>query len=260
MKQYLDLVKDILENGEEREDRTGTGTISVFGRQLRFNLQDGFPLLTTKKLFFRGIVEELLWFISGALNIEDLSKKDVHIWDAWKDKPGKVPYSNWRNWWGFDQLDWAIREIQDNPTSRRILVNSWDFNEVTTEDELVLPPCHFCFQFYVRSGKYLDLHLNLRSNDIFLGAPWNIASYSLLDMMIAQVCELQPGELIYTIGDAHIYKDHINQVKEQLQRKPRVLPRIKLNPERKTIDDFEVSDFDLLGYTPWPSLKGNLSV
>ena len=261
MKQYLDLVKDILNNGEVRKDRTGTGTISVFGRQLRFPISlKSFPILTTKKVFFRGIVEELLWFINGAEKICDLKDKGVHIWDAWENYPGKVPYSNWRNWKGADQLGRIIQEIINNPTSRRLLVNSWDFDEVFSEGKLVLPPCHFCYQFYVRNKNILDLHVNIRSNDIFLGAPWNISSYALLDIMVSQVCNLMPGELIYTIGDAHIYLDHIEQVKEQLQRAPRQLPSLELNPDRKNISDFVVEDFKLNSYDPWPPIKGNLSV
>lgn len=261
MKQYIDLVKDILENGETREDRTGTGTISVFGRQLRFNLSDGFPLLTTKKMFTRGIIEELLWFLGGARKISDLTKKGVHIWDPWDNMYGKkVPYSNWRMWSGGDQLRRIVDEIKTNPTSRRLLVNSWNYKEIFANDEVVLPPCHFCYQFYVRSGKYLDIHVNLRSNDIFLGMPFNIAEYALLDMIIAQTCNLSPGELIYTIGDAHIYQNHLEQIKEQIKREPRNLPEMKLNPDKKNFWEFEYSDFELLNYDPWPAIKGDLSV
>ena len=260
MKQYLDLVQDILDYGEYREDRTGTGTVSLFGKQLRFDLQQGFPLLTTKKMFFRGIVEELLWFIDGKCDIKELNQKGVHIWDEWMNDPGKVPYSNWRRWGenGFDQLGKVIEEIKTNPTSRRLLVNSWNPEEVFTPGSLVLPPCHFSYQFYVRRDRYLDLLLNMRSNDIFLGMPFNIASYALLCMMVAKVCKLIPGELIYTIGDAHIYSNHINQAKLQVTREPRELPMLEIK-DRDKIEDFITSDFVLSGYDPWPKIKGELS-
>lgn len=264
MKQYLELCEHILENGVKKNDRTGTGTISVFGHQMRFDLQEGFPLLTTKKVFLKGIIYELLWFLKGDTNIKYLQDHGVHIWDEWADENGNlgpVYGHQWRSWGTkdgrtIDQISNVIEQIKTNPDSRRLIVSAWNVGEL---DEMALPPCHTLFQFYVADGK-LSCQLYQRSADVFLGLPFNIASYSLLTMMVAHVCGLQPGELIHTTGDTHIYLNHIEQIKTQLQRTPRKLPTMKLNPEVKNIFDFEYEDFILEGYDPHPPIKGEVSV
>lgn len=264
MQQYLDLLRHIRENGVMKEDRTGTGTQSVFGYQMRFNLQDGFPLLTTKKVHLKSIIHELLWFISGDTNIGYLRENGVTIWDEWADEHGNlgpVYGHQWRSWScpngkAIDQLSEVINLIQHNPNSRRMLVTAWNPAEV---DQMALPPCHCLFQFYVANGK-LSCQLYQRSADVFLGVPFNIASYALLTMMIAQVCGLEPGEFIHTTGDTHIYKNHFEQVALQLSREPRKLPTMKLNPEVKSIFDFKYEDFTLEGYDPWPAIKAPVAV
>lgn len=264
VKQYLELCEHILENGVKKNDRTGTGTISVFGHQMRFDLQEGFPLLTTKKVFLKGIIYELLWFLKGDTNIKYLQDHGVHIWDEWADENGNlgpVYGHQWRSWGTkdgrtIDQISNVIEQIKTNPDSRRLIVSAWNVGEL---DEMALPPCHTLFQFYVADGK-LSCQLYQRSADVFLGLPFNIASYSLLTMMVAHVCGLQPGEFIHTTGDTHIYLNHIEQIKTQLQRTPRKLPTMKLNPEVKNIFDFEYEDFILEGYDPHPPIKGEVSV
>ena len=264
MQQYLDLLRHIRENGVMKEDRTGTGTQSVFGYQMRFNLQDGFPLLTTKKVHLKSIIHELLWFISGDTNIGYLRENGVTIWDEWADEHGNlgpVYGHQWRSWCcpngkAIDQLSEVINLIQHNPNSRRMLVTAWNPAEV---DQMALPPCHCLFQFYVANGK-LSCQLYQRSADVFLGVPFNIASYALLTMMIAQVCGLEPGEFIHTTGDTHIYKNHFDQVALQLSREPRKLPTMKLNPDVKSIFDFKYEDFTLEGYDPWPAIKAPVAV
>lgn len=265
MKQYLDLVNRILTEGVEKGDRTGTGTKSVFGHQMHFNLEDGFPLLTTKKVFLRGIIEELLWFIKGDTNKRTLQEKNVHIWDGWgNDETGELGpiYGyQWRSWPDYngghiDQLSQAIETIKNNPDSRRIIVCSWNVAQI---DQMALPPCHCFFQFYVADGK-LSLQLYQRSADTFLGVPFNIASYALLLMMVAQVTGLKPGEFVHTTGDTHIYLNHLEQVNLQLSREPRPLPTMKINPEVKSIFDFKYEDFQLEGYDPWPAIKGAVSI
>ena len=264
MQQYLDLLRHIRENGVMKEDRTGTGTQSEFGYQMRFNLQDGFPLLTTKKVHLKSIIHELLWFISGDTNIGYLRENGVTIWDEWADEHGNlgpVYGHQWRSWScpngkAIDQLSEVINLIQHNPNSRRMLVTAWNPAEV---DQMALPPCHCLFQFYVANGK-LSCQLYQRSADVFLGVPFNIASYALLTMMIAQVCGLEPGEFIHTTGDTHIYKNHFDQVALQLSREPRKLPTMKLNPDVKSIFDFKYEDFTLEGYDPWPAIKAPVAV
>lgn len=264
MQQYLDLLRHIRENGVMKEDRTGTGTQSVFGYQMRFNLKDGFPLLTTKKVHLKSIIHELLWFISGDTNIGYLRENGVTIWDEWADEHGNlgpVYGHQWRSWScpngkAIDQLSEVINLIQHNPNSRRMLVTAWNPAEV---DQMALPPCHCLFQFYVANGK-LSCQLYQRSADVFLGVPFNIASYALLTMMIAQVCGLEPGEFIHTTGDTHIYKNHFDQVALQLSREPRKLPTMKLNPDVKSIFDFKYEDFTLEGYDPWPAIKAPVAV
>lgn len=264
MQQYLDLLRHIRENGVMKEDRTGTGTQSVFGYQMRFNLAQGFPLLTTKKVHLKSIIHELLWFISGDTNINYLRENGVTIWDEWADDQGNlgpVYGHQWRSWScpngkAIDQLSGVINLIQHNPNSRRMLVTAWNPAEV---DQMALPPCHCLFQFYVANGK-LSCQLYQRSADVFLGVPFNIASYALLTMMIAQVTGLEPGEFIHTTGDTHIYKNHFDQVALQLSRTPRELPTMKLNPEVKSIFDFKYEDFTLEGYDPWPAIKAPVAV
>ena len=264
MKQYLDLLRHIRENGVMKEDRTGTGTQSVFGYQMRFNLADGFPLLTTKKVHLKSIIHELLWFISGDTNIKYLKDNGVTIWDEWADPSGDlgpVYGHQWRSWpapdgRSIDQLSQVIETIKRNPDSRRLLVTAWNPGEV---DKMALPPCHCLFQFYVAHGK-LSCQLYQRSADVFLGVPFNIASYALLTMMIAQVCGLEPGEFIHTTGDTHIYRNHFEQVALQLSREPRPLPRMLLNPSVKSVFDFRYEDFTLEGYDPWPSIKAPVAV
>jgi len=264
MKQYLDLLRHIRENGVMKEDRTGTGTQSVFGYQMRFNLEEGFPLLTTKKVHLKSIIYELLWFISGNTNVRWLQEHGVTIWDEWADENGDlgpVYGHQWRSWPApdgreIDQLSMVIDQIRNNPDSRRMLVCAWNPGEV---DKMALPPCHCLFQFYVADGK-LSCQLYQRSADVFLGVPFNIASYALLTMMLAQVCGLKPGEFIHTTGDTHIYKNHFDQVALQLSREPRPLPRMKLNPEVKDLFDFKYEDFTLEGYDPWPLIKAPVAV
>jgi thymidylate synthase len=264
MKQYLDLLRHIRENGVMKEDRTGTGTQSVFGYQMRFNLADGFPLLTTKKVHLKSIIYELLWFISGDTNIKYLKDHGVTIWDEWADADGNlgpVYGHQWRSWPApdgrtIDQLSQVIETIKRNPDSRRMLVTAWNPGEV---DNMALPPCHCLFQFYVADGK-LSCQLYQRSADVFLGVPFNIASYALLTMMIAQECGLQPGEFVHTTGDTHIYKNHFDQVALQLSREPRKLPVMKLNPDVKSVFDFKYEDFTLEGYDPWPAIKAPVAV
>lgn len=264
MKQYLDLLRYIRENGVMKSDRTGTGTQSIFGYQMRFDLSKGFPLLTTKKVHLKSIIYELLWFISGDTNIKYLKDHGVSIWDEWADENGDlgpVYGHQWRSWPApdgktIDQLSNVIEMIKKSPDSRRLLVSAWNVAEV---DSMALPPCHTMFQFYVAEGK-LSCQLYQRSADVFLGVPFNIASYALLTMMIAQVCGLEPGEFIHTTGDTHIYKNHFDQVELQLTRSPKSLPVMKINPEIKNIFDFKYEDFSLEGYDPWPGIKAPVAV
>lgn len=264
MKQYLDLLNHVLENGVSKEDRTQTGTISTFGYQMRFNLADGFPLVTTKKVHLKSIIHELLWFIQGDTNIQYLQENGIRIWNEWADEDGNlgpVYGKQWRRWEGgngqvIDQLADVVEQIKTNPNSRRLIVNAWNVGEL---DQMALPPCHLLFQFYVSEGK-LSCMLYQRSADIFLGVPFNIASYALLTMMIAQVTGLELGEFVHTLGDAHIYKNHLEQVQTQLSREVRSLPRMKLNPNVKSLFDFKYEDFELEGYDPHPVLKGKVSV
>ena len=265
MQQYLDLLNKIMKDGAIKTDRTGTGTKSIFGYQMRFNLADGFPLLTTKKVFTRGIIEELLWFLAGDTNKKHLQEKNVHIWDEWGDDEtgelGPVYGHQWRAWDTYDgghidQIANVVDLIKNHPDSRRILVNAWNVAQV---DQMALPPCHCLFQFYVADGK-LSCQLYQRSADVFLGVPFNIASYALLTMMLAQVCCLEPGEFVHTTGDTHLYLNHMEQVKEQLSRTPRPLPTMKINPEVKDIFAFKIEDFTLEGYDPWPAIKAPVAV
>lgn len=264
MKQYLDLVKHVLANGVEKSDRTGTGTKSVFGYQMRFNLADGFPLLTTKKVHLKSIIYELLWFLKGDTNVHYLQENGVRIWNEWADENGDLGHIygyQWRSWPDYegghiDQIAQAIDQIKNTPDSRRIIVSAWNVAEVP---HMALPPCHSFFQFYVADGK-LSLQLYQRSGDIFLGVPFNIASYALLLMMVAQVTGLEPGEYIHTLGDAHIYTNHFDQVHEQLTRTPRQLPKMVINPDVKSIFDFKYEDFRLEGYDPYPAIKGVVAV
>ena len=264
MQQYLDLCDHVLKNGVRKHDRTGTGTISVFGYQMRFDLADGFPLLTTKKLHYKSILYELLWFLRGDTNIKYLNDHGVTIWDEWAGDDGDLGHIygyQWRSWptpdgVGIDQITRVVESIKNNPDSRRHIVSAWNVSEL---ENMALPPCHILFQFYVADGR-LSVQLYQRSADIFLGVPFNIASYSLLLLMMAQVTGLQPGEFIHTLGDAHIYLNHIEQVKLQLTRKPYPLPVMRLNPEKKSIFDFEYEDFTLEGYQAHPHIKGEISV
>lgn len=264
MKQYLELLNHILTHGHKKQDRTGTGTISTFGYQMRMDLADGFPLLTTKKVHLKSIIHELLWFLAGDTNVKYLQQNGVRIWNEWADPDGSLGHIygyQWRSWPGYDgkaidQIAQAISDIKHNPDSRRIIVNSWNVGDL---DNMNLPPCHTFFQFYVCDGR-LSLQLYQRSADSFLGVPFNIASYALLTMMTAQVCGLQPGEFIHTFGDLHIYLNHLDQVKTQLARTPRQLPRMVINPDVKDIFSFRYDDFRLEGYDPWPAIKGVVSV
>ena len=264
MKQYLDLMRHVRENGVFKDDRTGTGTYSVFGYQMRFVLSEGFPLVTTKKTFLKGIIHELLWFLSGSTNIKYLVDHDVHIWDEWADEHGElgpVYGSQWRSWPGpdgktIDQISRVVEDLKTNPDSRRHIVSAWNVAEV---DEMALPPCHSLFQFYVADGR-LSCQLYQRSADIFLGVPFNIASYALLNMMIAQVVDLEVGDFVHTLGDAHLYSNHIEQADKQLLREPRSLPTIRINPEVKDILGFKISDFELLEYDPHPGIKAPIAV
>lgn len=288
MKQYLDLCKSVLENGIKKEDRTGTGTISYFGRQMRFDLNEGFPLLTTKRVHLKSIIHELLWFISGDTNIKYLVDNDVRIWNDWPfaayqkseeyqgetieefaakvkesdefaakwGKLGPVYGKQWRNFSGVDQLEDLINQIKTNPYSRRLIISAWNPGEI---QDMALPPCHCFMQFYVNDGK-LSCQLYQRSADIFLGVPFNIASYSLFTMMIAQVTGLGLGDFVHTIGDAHIYLNHLEQIDKQLKREPRSLPKMKINPEVKSIYDFKFEDFELVDYNPHKGIKGKVAV
>jgi thymidylate synthase len=264
MKQYLDLLNRVLQEGTMKEDRTGTGTISVFGHQMRFNMQEGFPLLTTKKLHLKSIIHELLWFLSGSTNVKYLQENGVRIWNEWADENGElgpVYGHQWRSWPDYnggtiDQISNVVEMIKKNPDSRRLIVSAWNVAEV---DRMALPPCHSLFQFYVANGK-LSLQLYQRSADIFLGVPFNIASYALLLQMMAQVTGLECGDFIHTLGDAHIYKNHFEQVRIQLEREPRRLPIMKINPDKKGIFDFVYEDFTLEGYDPHPHIAGKVSV
>jgi thymidylate synthase len=264
MQAYLDLCQRILTEGTKKEDRTGTGTISIFGHQMRFDLSAGFPLLTTKKLYTRSIIHELLWFLQGSTNIQYLQKHDVHIWDAWARENGELGPIYGRQWRAFsgangktvDQIQWVIDELQRNPDSRRLVVSAWNPPEI---DEMALPPCHCLFQFYVAQGK-LSCQLYQRSADTFLGLPFNIASYSLLTQMIAQVTGLEAGELVHTLGDAHLYLNHIAQVQKQLTRAPFPLPRLQLNPAIQSIFAFRYEDIKIVNYQAHPHIKGSIAV
>lgn len=301
MKAYLDLLQDVYDNGVGKDDRTGTGTRSVFGRQLRCNLSEGFPLLTTKKVFLRGIIHELLWFVRGDTNIKYLVDNNVGIWNEWpfqnylnaqdlgnlekhsceweerldafviriqKDQDfaaqwgelGPVYGKQWRNFSGIDQLDWVINEIKQNPTSRRLIVSAWNPAEIEEMAKAGLPPCHTLFQFYVSHDNKLSCQLYQRSADLFLGVPFNIASYALLTMMVAQVCDLELGDFVHTYGDVHIYNNHENQVLEQLSRAPKPLPTMSINPNVKSLFDFTFEDFELLNYQPESAIKAPVAV
>jgi thymidylate synthase len=264
MQQYLGLVRHILDHGAKKTDRTGTGTLSVFGGQLRFDLRDGFPLVTTKKLHLRSIIYELLWFLRGDTNVRWLQENKVTIWDEWADANGDlgpVYGYQWRSWPApegrhIDQLARIIDEIRRNPDSRRLVVSAWNVADL---DRMALQPCHALFQFYVAEGR-LSCHMYQRSADVFLGVPFNIASYALLNMMVAQVCGLQPGDFVLSFGDVHLYLNHLEQAREQLAREPRPLPTMRLNPEVTSIDDFKFSDFTLENYDPHPSIKAPIAV
>ena len=264
MKQYLDLLQRIVNEGTRKEDRTGTGTLSVFGHQMRFNLEEGFPLLTTKKLHLKSIIHELLWFLKGDTNVKYLQENDVRIWNEWADENGElgpVYGHQWRSWPDYngghiDQIQDIVNALKNNPNSRRMIVSAWNVAEV---DQMALPPCHCLFQFYVANGK-LSLQLYQRSADTFLGVPFNIASYALLTMMMAQVSGLKPGDFIHTTGDTHLYLNHLEQAKEQLKRTPRTLPRMVINPNVTSIFDFKYDDFTLEGYDPLPHIKAEVSV
>lgn len=264
MKVYLDLLRDIRENGEAKHDRTGVGTLSVFGRQLRFNLEKGFPAVTTKRLFIKGAIYELLWFLRGDTNIRYLQEHGVTIWDEWADESGElgpVYGAQWRRWntasgEAIDQIAKVIEEIKTNPNSRRLVVSAWNVGNI---EQMKLPPCHCICQFYVVNNR-LSCHVYQRSADMFLGVPFNIASYALLTLMAAQVTKLQPGDLILSFGDAHIYLNHLRQVDTQLSREPRPLPRMELNPGVTSIFDFKYEDFELVGYNPYPPIKGEIAI
>jgi len=264
MKQYHDLLQHILDKGVTKEDRTGTGTVSVFGYQMRFDLNEGFPALTTKKLHLRSIIHELLWFLKGDTNIQYLKDNNVSIWDEWADENGNlgpVYGSQWRSWptadgRHIDQIKQVVDQLKNNPDSRRIIVSAWNVGEI---ENMKLPPCHAFFQFYVAEGK-LSCQLYQRSADTFLGVPFNIASYALLTMMMAQVCGLQPGDFVHTLGDAHLYSNHLEQARLQLTRDFRQLPTMKINPEVKDIFEFKFEDFELVGYDPHPHIKAAVAV
>jgi thymidylate synthase len=264
MKQYLNLLQHVLENGARKDDRTGTGTVSVFGYQMRFDLAQGFPVLTTKKLHLKSIIHELLWFLAGDTNIKYLQENGVRIWNEWADENGElgpVYGAQWRSWQGadgqtYDQISQVIQQIKEKPFSRRHIVCAWNVAEI---DKMALPPCHNMFQFYVGDGK-LSCQLYQRSADIFLGVPFNIASYALLTMMVAQACDLAPGDFVITFGDAHLYNDHLEQARLQLTREPYPLPQMKINLEVKSIFDFKYEDFELVGYQAHPHIKAKVSV
>ncbi len=263
MRQYLNLLEHILQNGVKKGDRTGTGTLSVFGYQMRFDLSEGFPLVTTKKLHTKSIIHELLWFLKGDTNIGYLKQNGVRIWDEWADPEGNlgpVYGAQWRSWPAgnghIDQISEIVTQIKNNPDSRRLMVSAWNVGQLK---EMALPPCHVIFQFYVADGR-LSCQLYQRSADTFLGVPFNIASYSLLTMMVAQVCDLKPGSFIHTFGDVHLYLNHLNQARLQLTRSPRPLPEMTINPDKKNIFAFEYEDFTLTGYDPHPHIKAEVAV
>lgn len=264
MRQYLDLAQRILDEGTRRDDRTGTGTISIFGHQMCFDLAEGFPLLTTKKLHTKSIIHELLWFLMGSTNIGYLQENGVRIWNEWADANGElgpVYGHQWRSWpahdgSAIDQIAAVVEQIKHNPMSRRLIVSAWNVADV---DDMKLPPCHTMFQFYVADGR-LSCQLYQRSGDVFLGVPFNIASYALLTMMMAQVTGLKPGKFVHTLGDAHIYLNHLDQIRLQLTREPKPLPTMRINPDVKSIDGFKYEDFELVGYEAWPHIKGEVSV
>ena len=264
MKNYLEIMQKILDEGEKKDDRTGTGTLSCFGAQMHFNLQDGFPLLTTKKLHLKSIIYELIWFLKGETNVKFLNENNVSIWDEWADEKGELGpiYGHqWRNWEGkdgkkHDQIAKLIDDIKSNPNSRRLLVSSWNVSEI---DKMALAPCHTFFQFYVSNGK-LSCQLYQRSADFFLGVPFNIASYALLTLMIAQVTNLLPGSFVHTLGDYHLYLNHLEQAKLQIQRKPKKLPKMMLNQNIKNIFEFKYEDFTLVDYDPEPSIKADVAI
>ena len=266
MKQYLELLQHVIENGQFRDDRTGTGTYSVFGAQQRFDLRDGFPCLTTKKLHLRSIIHELLWFLNGDTNIKYLNENRVTIWDEWADENGdlgRVYGAQWTDWktpegGSINQIEQVIDQIKNNPTSRRLMVSAWNPGELHL---MALPPCHSLFQFYVNTDRReLSCQLYQRSADLFLGVPFNIASYALLTMMVAQACDLKPGDFVHTFGDLHLYANHIEQTKLQLTREPRELPTMRINPDVKAIDAFTFDDFELVDYDPHPTIKAPISV
>lgn len=264
MKQYIDLLRHVIDHGRPREDRTGTGTKSVFGYQMRFNLEEGFPVVTTKKLHLKSIIHELLWFLTGDTNVKYLQDNGVRIWNEWADENGDLGHIygyQWRSWPtpegnSVDQITQLINDINTNPTSRRLIVSAWNVGDL---DKMNLPPCHLLFQFYVNEGR-LSCQLYQRSADIFLGVPFNIASYALLTMMVAQVTGLKPGDFVHTFGDAHIYNNHFDQVNLQLSRTPFPLPQMKINPDVKSIFDFKYDDFELVNYQCHPHIKGEVSV
>lgn len=264
MKQYLHLLQHILDQGVRKEDRTGTGTLSVFGYQNRYRLEDGFPILTTKKLHLRSIIYELLWFLQGDTNIRYLQDNNVRIWNEWADENGDlgpVYGAQWRSWRAdggrtIDQISSLIQQIKSNPSSRRLIVSAWNVGEI---EHMALPPCHVLFQFYVAQGS-LSCQLYQRSADVFLGVPFNIASYALLTMMVAQVCDLQPGDFVHTFGDVHLYLNHIEQAREQLRRQPFPLPVMRINPQVKDIFAFQYQDFELVGYQAHPHIKAEVSI
>jgi thymidylate synthase len=264
MREYLNLVRHVLDHGTRKNDRTGTGTLSVFGHQMRFNLQDGFPLVTTKKLHVRSIIHELLWFLRGDTNIRYLKENGVSIWDEWADENGDlgpVYGYQWRSWptpdgRHIDQIAQVIDQIRRNPDSRRLIVSAWNVAQI---EDMALPPCHLLFQFYVAEGR-LSCQLYQRSADIFLGVPFNIASYALLTLMVAQVAGLKPGEFVHTLGDTHLYLNHLDQARLQLTREPRSLPQLRVNPERTSLADFVYDDFELMNYDPHPAIKAPVAV
>ena len=264
MRQYLDLLTRVLDEGTTKSDRTGTGTLSVFGHQMRFDLAEGFPAVTTKRLHMRSVTGELLWFLRGATNVGWLQERGISIWDEWADEAGElgpVYGHQWRSWptpdgRSVDQIAAVVDQIRTNPDSRRHIVSAWNVGDL---EAMALPPCHALFQFYVADGR-LSCQLYQRSGDVFLGVPFNIASYAMLTMMVAQVCDLEPGDFVHTLGDAHLYLNHLDQARLQLTREPRPLPRLQLNPERRSIDAFDLADLELVGYDPHPGIKAPIAV